>query len=162
MAAIRGRIVRMPLTTSSVDALPALSTVTSTPLLPGVDERRLRTAADEGTVAECLHGFAPRPGDCVYLPAGTVHAVGGGVLMAEVQQTSDATFRLFDWGRVDAQGKSRPLHVEESMASVHWDQGPVVPVPAILFDSPQSLLGMTPRESRLVSTQRRKDAETQR
>ena len=49
--------------------------------------------------------FAPRPGDCVFLPAGTVHAVGGGVLMAEVQQTSDATFRLFDWNRRDAQGQ---------------------------------------------------------
>jgi mannose-6-phosphate isomerase len=50
--------------------------------------------------------------------------------MAEVQQTSDATFRLFDWNRKDAQGKSRPLHVEESMASIHWSQGPVTPVRA--------------------------------
>ena len=47
-------------------------------------------------VAECLHRFEPRPGDCLFLPAGTVHAVGGGVLLAEVQQTSDATFRLSD------------------------------------------------------------------
>src|SRR5262249_47435413 len=60
--------------------------------------------------------------------SGTVHAVGGGVLIAEVQQTSDATFRLFDWNRRDAQGKSRTLHVEESLASIHWDQGPVRPV----------------------------------
>jgi mannose-6-phosphate isomerase len=48
--------------------------------------------------------------------------------MAEVQQTSDATFRLFDWNRVDAQGKARPLHIDEAMASIHWDQGPIHPV----------------------------------
>jgi mannose-6-phosphate isomerase len=99
-------------------------------LLPGVDETRLRRALAAGTVTECLHNFEPRPGDSVFLPAGTVHAVGGGVLLAEVQQTSDATFRLFDWNRRDAKGKARPLHVEESMASIHWDQGPVYPVAA--------------------------------
>jgi mannose-6-phosphate isomerase len=64
------------------------------------------------------------------LPAGTVHAVGGGVLMTEVQQTSDATFRLFDWNRRDAQGKSRTLHIEESLAAIDWSLGPVQPVRA--------------------------------
>ena len=99
-------------------------------LLPGVDEAAFRTALAKGTVAECLHNFEPRPGDCVFLPAGTVHAVGGGVLIAEVQQTSDATFRLFDWNRRDAQGKSRPLDIDKGLASIHWDQGPVTPVHA--------------------------------
>jgi mannose-6-phosphate isomerase len=94
-------------------------------LRAGVDEAALREALAAGTVADCLHSFTPRAGDCVYLPAGTVHAVGGGVLMAEVQQTSDATFRLFDWNRRDAQGKTRQLHVEKSMRAIHWDQGPV-------------------------------------
>ena len=106
-------------------------------LLPGVDERRLRDALAAGTVADCLHQFTPRPGDCVFLPAGTVHAVGGGVLMAEVQQTSDATFRLFDWNRRDAQGQSRTLHIEESLASIHWSQGPVTPVKAAGFADAQ-------------------------
>lgn len=97
-------------------------------LLPGMDEARLRAALDAGTVADCLHQFEPRPGDCVFLPAGTVHAVGGGVLMAEVQQTSDATFRLFDWNRRDAQGKSRTLHVKEALACIDWAGGPVTPI----------------------------------
>ena len=97
-------------------------------LMPGVDEAELRAALAAGTVAECLHSFKPRPGDCVFLPAGTVHAVGGGVLMAEVQQTSDATFRLFDWNRRDAQGKRRALHIEESLACIDWSQGPVTPI----------------------------------
>jgi mannose-6-phosphate isomerase len=99
-------------------------------LLPGVDRDRLRAALETGTVADCLHHFAPRPGDCVFLPAGTVHAVGGGVLMAEVQQTSDATFRLFDWNRRDAQGKARTLHIREALACIDWKQGPVQPVRA--------------------------------
>jgi mannose-6-phosphate isomerase len=97
-------------------------------LLPGVDEPRLREALASGTVADWLHQFEPRSGDCVFLPAGTVHAVGGGVLMAEVQQTSDATFRLFDWNRRDAQGKARQLHIEEALASINWNQGPVSPI----------------------------------
>jgi mannose-6-phosphate isomerase len=97
-------------------------------LLTGVGEREMRAALKAGTVAECLHSFEPQPGDSVFLPAGTVHAVGGGVLLAEVQQTSDATFRLFDWNRRDARGKSRKLHIEEGLASIHWGQGPVQPV----------------------------------
>jgi mannose-6-phosphate isomerase len=97
-------------------------------LLPGVDEMRLRAALKAGTVADCLHQFTPRPGDCMFLKAGTVHAVGGGVLIAEVQQTSDATFRLFDWNRRDAQGKSRELHVEQSIACINWNAGPVHPI----------------------------------
>jgi mannose-6-phosphate isomerase len=100
-------------------------------LLPGVDEQALRKALAAGTVAECLHSFEPRPGDCLFLPAGTVHAVGGGVLLAEVQQTSDATFRLFDWNRRDAQGRARTLHVEEALACIDWKAGPVHPVRAV-------------------------------
>jgi mannose-6-phosphate isomerase len=97
-------------------------------LLPGVGPDELRRAVAAGRAAECLHSFTPRPGDCVFLPAGTVHAVGGGVLFAEIQETSDATFRLFDWNRVDAAGKSRTLHLEESFAAIHWQRGSVEPI----------------------------------
>lgn len=97
-------------------------------LKEGVNEDVLRRACADGTVADCLHSFEPRAGDCLFLPAGTVHAVGGGVLIAEVQQTSDATFRLFDWNRTDAQGRSRQLHLEEAIASIDWKAGPVTPV----------------------------------
>jgi mannose-6-phosphate isomerase len=102
-------------------------------LLPGVDATVLTRALQHGTVTECLHSFEPHAGDCLYLPAGTVHAVGGGVLMAEVQQTSDATFRLFDWNRRDAHGQARTLHIEQSLACIDWRQGPVQPVPAAGF-----------------------------
>ena len=97
-------------------------------LKPGVERADLQRHLAAGSVAECLHSFAPRAGDCVFLPAGTVHAVGGGVVMAEVQQSSDATFRLFDWNRPGPDGKPRALHVEQSLASIRWDAGPTDPV----------------------------------
>jgi mannose-6-phosphate isomerase len=115
-------------------------------LLPGVDEKLLRQALREGTVADCLHQFHPRPGDCLFLRAGTVHAVGGGVLMAEVQQTSDATFRLFDWNRKDSAGKSRQLHVEEAIGSIHWEYGAVQPVRVEGYPAPGARGGAPVRQ----------------
>jgi mannose-6-phosphate isomerase len=97
-------------------------------LKPGIAAPQLREALATGKVTDCLHSFTPRAGDFLFLPAGTLHAVGGGVLLAEIQQTSDATFRLFDWNRLDAKGKPRALHVEESFASIHWNQGPIDPI----------------------------------
>ncbi len=97
-------------------------------LQPGVGPSELREAVRLGTVADCLCRFEPRQGDLVFLPAGTVHAVGGGVLLAEIQQTSDATFRLYDWDRIAADGKARPLHVEQALACIDWSQGEVPPV----------------------------------
>lgn len=97
-------------------------------LKPGVTPDDLRRSLFDGTVVDRLHSFAPKAGQCVFLPAGTVHAVGGGVLMAEIQQTSDATFRLFDWNRVDDQGKPRALHIEQALAAIDWSRGPVEPM----------------------------------
>lgn len=96
---------------------------------PGTTQPDLEGHLTHGTVERCLHSFAPRPGDCLFLPAGTVHAVGGGVVMAEVQQSSDATFRLFDWNRVGADGQPRALHLREALESIDWQQGPVRPIP---------------------------------
>ena len=97
-------------------------------LRPGVTPDELERRLDDGSAAECLHGFAPKAGDCVFLPAGTVHAVGGGVIIAEVQQSSDVTFRLFDWNRVGADGKPRQLHRQQALASINWAFGPVSPL----------------------------------
>jgi mannose-6-phosphate isomerase len=119
-------------------------------LLPGIDAAGLRAALAAGTVAGCLHHFEPQPGDCVFLPAGTVHAVGGGVLMAEVQQTSDATFRLFDWNRRDAQGRSRTLHVDEALACIDWTRGPVTPVRVPDFAGPRGQSLSAPKRQPLV------------
>jgi mannose-6-phosphate isomerase len=74
-----------------------------------------------------LHWFHPQPGDCVFVPAGTVHALGAGLLVAEIQQSSDTTFRLFDWNRVDANGNPRPLHVAQALDVTDYGSGPVSP-----------------------------------
>jgi mannose-6-phosphate isomerase len=84
-------------------------------LKKGVDESRLRRALSDGSVENCLHWFEPQPGDCVFIPAGTVHALGAGLLVAEIQQASDTTYRLYDWGRVGPDGKPRSLHVEPAL-----------------------------------------------
>ena len=92
---------------------------------PGVTETDLRAALANGTVEQLLHRITPLPGECYFIPAGTVHALGEGVLIAEVQQSSDLTFRLYDWGRLDAAGQSRPLHIEESIRCLNFSAGPV-------------------------------------
>lgn len=102
-------------------------------LRPGVGPEQLRQALRENTVADCLASFVPRPGDCVLLPAGTVHALGGGLLIFEVQQNSDVTFRLYDWDRVDAQtGQPRQLHIEESLACIDFNAPACGPAEVVL------------------------------
>jgi mannose-6-phosphate isomerase len=97
-------------------------------LKEGVDRPRLERAIADGTVADCLHSFEPTVGDCVYLPAGTVHALGGGITIFEVQQTSDTTYRLFDWNRVDAKtGKARDLHIGQALECIDFARGPARP-----------------------------------
>jgi mannose-6-phosphate isomerase len=96
-------------------------------LKPGVQRAALERAITAGLCAECLHSFEPQPGDCVFIEAGTVHALGAGLLIAEIQQASDTTFRLFDWNRVDRDGKPRPLHIRESLDTINFLRGQVGP-----------------------------------
>jgi mannose-6-phosphate isomerase len=103
-------------------------------LSPGTTRDDLERHLDAGTVAECLHTFNPQPGDCLLLSCGTVHAAGGGILVAEVQQTSDATFRLFDWNRLGPDGKPRTLHRTEALQAIDWSIGPVRPVTPTKLD----------------------------
>jgi len=85
-----------------------------------IGERELREAIHEDRVAECLHTVPVKAGDAIYIPAGTIHSVGGGVLLAEVQQNSDTTFRIFDWGRKGLDGTPRDLHVEEAVGCARF------------------------------------------
>lgn len=95
---------------------------------PGVDRLEFLRALESGRAADCLHSFAAKAGDCIYIPAGTIHAAGAGLTIFEVQQTSDITYRLYDWGRVDAKtGKPRPLHIEKAIECLDFDCGPVEP-----------------------------------
>src|SRR5690606_6241140 len=76
----------------------------------------VRAAAEDGTLTRLLRRVPVRKGDVVVNPAGTVHAVGAGLLLYEVQQSSDLTCRLFDYGRVDASGEPRELHLDHALA----------------------------------------------
>ena len=97
-------------------------------LRSGVGRQQFASAIESGEVEPLLHRFEPKPGDSVLIEAGTVHAIGGGVLLAEIQEMSDATFRIYDWGRTGADGKPRQLHLSQAMESIDFDRGPVDPI----------------------------------
>jgi mannose-6-phosphate isomerase len=94
-------------------------------LKAGCNRTLLAEAIRCGRTEDCLQWFEPRPGDCVFIPAGTVHALGAGLLVAEIQQASDTTYRLYDWGRVDAQGKPRVLHIDQGLAAIDFSAGQI-------------------------------------
>jgi len=98
-------------------------------LEPGVDADSLAEAVRSGDAASALTALPARPGDVHHLPSGTVHALGAGVLVAEVQTPSDTTFRLFDWGR-----SGRTLHIDEALACVGG--APPAPPAASLDQAP--------------------------
>jgi mannose-6-phosphate isomerase len=92
-------------------------------LREGVTRERFREAAERGAgVEELLHSFEPKAGDAVVIPAGTVHAADGGILFAEVQQSSETTYRIWDWGR-GGEAK-RPLQVEAGLRCLRGQPGP--------------------------------------
>ena len=92
-------------------------------LRPGVTEAGLRQAIANGGVADQLAYITPQPGDAVFIPAGTVHSLGGDIVVLEVQENSDVTFRLYDWNHVDAKtGKPRALQVNQALACVDFGE----------------------------------------
>jgi mannose-6-phosphate isomerase len=93
----------------------------------GTDRQLLEREVARGTCELLLHRFEPHVGDCVFLPAGVPHAIGAGLVVAEIQQSSDTTWRLFDWNRVGPDGKPRTLHVEQALEAIDYARGPVGP-----------------------------------
>lgn len=102
----------------------------------GVGRDVLQHEVLQGTTEVCLHEIWPRVGDCVFLPAGVVHAAGEGLLIAEIQQASDTTYRLFDWNRVGVDGKPRDLHIKQGLNAVDYQYGPVAPQTPQATDRP--------------------------
>lgn len=91
-------------------------------LEPGVDAATFREASLTGRIDGVLRRIEVRPGECYYLPSGTPHALGAGVLVAEVQTTSDITYRTYDWGRVDpGTGRPRELHLDQAIECIDFD-----------------------------------------
>lgn len=92
-------------------------------LKEGVTKERFAESIKDGNVAELLSEVTVEAGQCHFLPAGTAHSIGAGLLIAEVQTPSDTTYRVFDFNRVDDTGKARPLHIEEALESIHFKRG---------------------------------------
>ncbi|PYK70145.1 MAG: mannose-6-phosphate isomerase [Verrucomicrobia bacterium] len=84
-------------------------------------------AVHSGTVADCVHAIRMKSGAAMFLPSGRFHAIGAGNLLVEVQQNSDTTYRVFDWNRVDDQGKPRQLHVDQALQCIDFND--VAPKP---------------------------------
>lgn len=96
-------------------------------LQPGTTRAQFQHALETNRLAECLHSQPVSPGECYLIPAGTVHAIGEGVLIAEIQQSSDLTFRLHDWGRLGTDGQPRTLHIPQALQCTTFPQGPISP-----------------------------------
>lgn len=96
----------------------------------------VQAAIDQARLEELIHEELVEPGDVVFVPAGTVHAIGGGVLLYELQEYSDVTYRMYDYGRLDARGRPRDLHIERSLDVTHYEASACIKTrPVTLFES---------------------------
>lgn len=87
----------------------------------GVTREEFERKTRDGSVAECFHRISVRAGDVMFLPSGRVHALGAGGVVFEIQQNSDTTYRVFDWNRTGLDGRRRDLHIEQSLASIDFN-----------------------------------------
>ena len=101
-----------------LDAEPGATLVAG--VAEGVTKESFAKAIKENRVEECLNYINVKPGDVINIPDGLVHAIGKGIILAEVQQNSDTTYRVYDYNRVGADGKTRPLHVEKSLETINF------------------------------------------
>ncbi|WP_010500127.1 type I phosphomannose isomerase catalytic subunit [Paenibacillus elgii] len=90
-------------------------------LKDGVTREQLAEAIEQNRILDCLNEVTAEAGDSFYIPAGTVHALGAGVLVAEIQQNSDSTYRLYDYDRLGLDGKPRELHIEDSLNVIAYE-----------------------------------------
>ena len=87
---------------------------------PGVGPQDVAAAANTPAMAGLLRRWPAKPGRCYYLPSGTLHALGAGIVVAEVQTPSDVTYRIYDWDRLDAAGRPRELHIERALENIDF------------------------------------------
>lgn len=105
-----------------------------------ISKEEMRRRINDNTLTEVLHKAPVKPGDVFYIKAGTIHAIGAGILLAEVQQNSNSTYRVFDFGRTDAQGNQRELHVEKALDVTITGPGDFTPPGACVLDEGEGYL----------------------
>ncbi|MSU51786.1 MAG: mannose-6-phosphate isomerase [Opitutaceae bacterium] len=111
----------------------------------GVGREQFEQAIWDRTVDSCVHRFPVAAGDSILVPSGRLHAIDAGNLILEIQQNSDTTYRVYDWGRMGLEGKPRPLHVAESLRCILWDDfepAPqrAAPTSSVIADCPEFLI----------------------
>jgi mannose-6-phosphate isomerase len=90
-------------------------------LKKGTTKEAFETALKNGDPDKLVHAIKPKTGDSIHIPSGRLHAIGAGLVIYEIQQNSDTTYRVFDWNRVGLDGKPRDLHIEESIQCIDFD-----------------------------------------
>lgn len=123
----------------------------------GVTRPQFEKALADLTLDECVHRFPVKAGDSILVHSGQIHAIDGGNLILEIQQNSDTTYRVYDWGRVGLDGKPRAMHVEQSLKSIKWDDFEPVPVrgvraPATIADAREFRIRRVPLSERAELT----------
>jgi mannose-6-phosphate isomerase len=105
-------------------------------LKKGVTRAEFEQKISDGSVADCFHKIPVKAGDTMFLPSGRVHAIGDGLVIFEIQQNSDTTYRVFDWNRVGLDGQPRELHIAQSLASIDFNDFEPKLVPAHYRNGP--------------------------
>jgi mannose-6-phosphate isomerase len=123
----------------------------------GVTRPQFEQALANLALEACVHRFPVKTGDSILVHSGQIHAIDGGNLILEIQQNSDTTYRVYDWGRVGLDGKPRAMHVEQSLKSIKWDDFEPVPVrgtrsPAVIADAHEFRIRRVPLAGRAELT----------
>lgn len=113
-------------------------------LKPGVTKELLQASLENGCVENLMVHFPVQGGEAFFIPAGTIHAIGKGALIAEIQQNSDITYRLYDYNRLDSYGNPRELHVEKALPLINFEathvSNPVIPLRYVYHDTQREVL----------------------
>ena len=118
-------------------------------LKKGVTRQQFENAIHNNTLETCVHRFPVAAGDSILVQSGRIHAIDAGNLILEIQQNSDTTYRVYDWGRVGLDGKPRQMHVTESLRSIKWDDFEPAPLraankPAVIADAKEFRIRRVP------------------
>lgn len=116
-------------------------------LAEGTTPEAFRRAIGDNALEPLLKKIPVAPGDAIFVPGGRVHAIASGCLLLEVQQNSNTTYRIYDWGRTGADGKPRELHIDQALQVTQWEEGGEAKTPSEALPD----LGGMPRRSIMVS-----------
>lgn len=116
-------------------------------LSPGTSEECFKNKIAENRIQDVLNTVSVKPGDVIDIPPGTVHALGKGIVLAEIQQNSNLTYRLYDYGRKDSLGKTRELHIEKALDVIEYSASVPFASGTVLYKAKDSIITRMLRNS---------------